>query len=215
MQLPFGSTIPLSNYSDRDREAPTMLELADTTDPDIDTTAEVAAPADGTGLGPCEDLLHDERLTAAGLLFEVAAGLEAALGRQIAGHGLALSEFEVLLRLVRSPGGQLRMSDLARQVNLSSSGLTRLADRLEARGLLERRVCPTDGRGSNALVTAEGRTVMAAVLPGHVALVERWLTSTLEPAQLQALTGALRAVRAGVRPDAEAGARTGVASDPA
>lgn len=180
-----------------------MREPSEATTLGTDVSAGAAV---GTQRVTFEALLDDERLTAAGLLFEVAAGLETALGRQIAGHGLALSEFEVLLRLARSPGGQLRMSDLARQVNLSVSGLTRLADRLEARGLLERRACPTDGRGSNALVTADGRAVMAAVLPGHVALVERWLTSALEPAQLDALTAALRAVRAGVRPDADAGA---------
>lgn len=150
--------------------------------------------------------LDDDRLTAAGLLFEVAAGLGDILGAQIAGHGLGLSEFEVLLRLSRSPAGQLRMSDLASQVNLSSSGLTRLVDRLEARGLVARQACPTDRRGSNALVTAAGRDLMLTVLPGHVALIDRWFTSALDAGDLAAFGDALRAVRGRVRPDAEAGA---------
>ncbi len=94
------------------------------------------------------DVLDDPRLTEMGLLMEVATSLTRLFGDQIAEHDLVPSEFEVLMRLARSPGGQLRMNDLARQIGLSSSGLTRLADRLEGRGLIERRPCPEDGRGS-------------------------------------------------------------------
>lgn len=150
--------------------------------------------------------LDDPRLTAVGLLMEVASGLSDRLAGQIRDHGLALSEFEVLLRLTRSPGGQLRMSDLAAQVNLSSSGLTRLVDRLADRGLLERRACPTDGRGAFAAVTETGEGLLRAVLPGHLALIEEWFTGRVDGARLAALEDGLRAVRAVVRPGAEAGA---------
>lgn len=152
------------------------------------------------------ELVDDPRLTAAGLLFEAAAGLGDHLAAQVAEHELVPSEFEVLLRLGRSPGGQLRMSDLAAQVDLSSSGLTRLVDRLEHRGLVERRACPTDGRGAFATLTAAGTSRLLAVLPGHIDLIERWYTSRLSPAGLDALSDALRTVRDAVRPDAEAGA---------
>ncbi len=155
---------------------------------------------------PVAGLVDDPRLTAAGLLFEAAAGLGDHLSAQIAEHGLAPSEFEVLLRLGRSPGGQLRMSDLAAQVDLSSSGLTRLVDRLERRRLVERRACPTDGRGAFAVATPAGAALLREVLPGHLALIEQWYTSRLSPARLDALSDALRTVRDAVRPDAEAGA---------
>lgn len=161
-------------------------------------------------LAPTSDprlaVLDDDRLTAAGLLFEVANGLTTQLAGQITEAGLALSEFEVLLRLSRSPETRLRMSDLAVQANLSSSGLTRLVDRLEARELVVRRACPSDGRGSFATLTPAGLDLLLAIIPAHVELIERWYTSTLSARQLEQLTAALRTVRAVVRPGAEAGA---------
>lgn len=152
-----------------------------------------------------DDLLDDDRLTAAGLLFEAAWGLLDRLDVQIAGQGLGRSEFEALLRLARSPEGRLRMTDLAAQTNLSASGLTRLVDRLQDRGLLTREADATDGRGLLAVVTREGRALVLRVLPEHVALIQEWYLDALTPAQLEGLIGALRAVRSRVRPDAEAG----------
>jgi MarR family 2-MHQ and catechol resistance regulon transcriptional repressor len=46
-----------------------------------------------------------------------------------------------------------------------------------------------------------------AVLPGHLELIERWLTGPLTPDQLDALLTGLRIVRDGVRPEATAGAQ--------
>src|SRR5690348_5019768 len=74
--------------------------------------------------------LDDDRLTAVGLFFETAAGLEAALGRHLDGYGLPSVWLEVLVRVARSPRGQLRMADLAAQVALSPSGLTRAVDKI-------------------------------------------------------------------------------------
>lgn len=134
---------------------------------------------------------------------EVSSSLARLLSDQIGHHELQPSEFEVLLRLSRSPGGRLRMNDLARQIVLSSSGLTRLADRLEGRGLLVRRPCPDDGRGSDAHITAPGRELILEALPDHLALVDQWFTSALPPKELDALLEGLRQVRARVHPDAD------------
>jgi MarR family transcriptional regulator, 2-MHQ and catechol-resistance regulon repressor len=167
------------------------------------TPAAATAPPDAD---PRRAALDDPRLTAAGLLFEVANGLSAQLGAQIASAGVSLSEFEVLLRLSRSDATRLRMSDLATQANLSSSGLTRLVDRLEGRELVTRQACPSDGRGSFAVLTPAGLELLLSIMPGHVELIERWYTGALSLTQLDTLTEALRAVRAVVRPGAEAGA---------
>ncbi|NLV54471.1 MAG: MarR family transcriptional regulator [Acidimicrobiales bacterium] len=148
----------------------------------------------------------DPRLTAVGLLFEVANAMERRLAPDLAAAGLAGSEFEVLIRLGRTEGASLRMADLARQAGLSASGATRLVDRLQARGLVERRACESDGRVSYAVLTDAGRGVVAEVLPVHVATIERWYTGVLAPEQLEQLNDALRAVRAEVHPDAEQGA---------
>jgi len=159
--------------------------------------------------GRPDSLLSDHRLTEIGLLFEVATALMDVLSAHISEHGLSGSELEVLLRLSRSPGGQLRMSDLARQTGLSASGLTRLVDRLVGRGLVARLACPTDRRGSFAAVTGDGRALIGDLLPGHLDLIERWFTSAMDPTLADSLSDALRAVRARVRPDADAGAAEG------
>jgi DNA-binding MarR family transcriptional regulator len=92
-------------------------------------------------------------------------------------HGLPLSSYEVLLRLSREPEGQQRMSDLAESVWLSRSGITRLIDRLERDGLVERRACASDARGSYAVITDEGRRRLDAARATHVADVrERFLS---------------------------------------
>ena len=110
--------------------------------------------------------LDDPRLTAMGLLAETYKGLSSVLAPQIREHGMNDTEFEVLLRLVRSPGHRLRMSDLADQTALSTSGITRVVDRLERDGLVCRETCVTDRRGFWAALTSTGS--LASDVPGRV-----------------------------------------------
>lgn len=94
----------------------------------------------------------------------------------VAAHGLPLNAFEVLMRLSHAPGGQVRMSELARQVVLSLSGLSRLVDRLERDGLLERRTCPSDARGFFATITPAGRLRLVEAQSDYLSNVrERFL----------------------------------------
>jgi DNA-binding MarR family transcriptional regulator len=99
------------------------------------------------------------------------------------------------------------MSDLAAQTQLTTSGITRVVDRLERDGLVERRACPTDRRGLFAHISGAGRARLDAILPGHVELIERWLTGRLTPDQLDSFLTSLRVIRDGVRPEATAGVR--------
>ncbi len=92
--------------------------------------------------------------------------LDAALERE---HGLPLTSYEVLLNLADAPDGTMRMSDLAESVLLSRSGLTRLVDRLERDGFIERRPCPSDARGANAVITRAGRRRFTAARQTHLA----------------------------------------------
>jgi DNA-binding MarR family transcriptional regulator len=148
----------------------------------------------------------DPRITAMGLLAETVAGLHGRFASQLASHALSPAEFEVLLRLGRTPGASLRMSDLAAQTQLTTSGITRVVDRLERDGLVERIACPTDRRGSFAQLTRAGIDRLDAVLPGHLELIETWLTGRYTAAQLDTLLDLLRIVRDAVRPGATAGA---------
>ena len=100
----------------------------------------------------------------------------------LAGHGLSLSAYEVLLHLAESPGGCARMSDIAASVLLSRSGLTRLVDRLERSGYVRREGVEGDARGSNAVITAAGRRAFTAARKTHLAGVrERFLESLSGP----------------------------------
>jgi len=141
-----------------------------------------------------------------GLFAEAFTGVAAKLTAQLGSLGLAGAEFEALLRLARSPNGRLRMSDLTAQTSLTSSGITRVVDRLVDRGLVGREACPTDRRSTFAVITAAGQRLIDAALPGHLELVEQWLLGPLDAQQRRALEEALRCVRDAVQPDATAGA---------
>jgi MarR family transcriptional regulator, 2-MHQ and catechol-resistance regulon repressor len=153
-----------------------------------------------------EEIFEDPRITAVGLLGEAYLGLMARLSCQIAKHDLSHIEFEILLRLARSPDSQLRMTDLSAQTSLTASGVTRVIDRLEKSGLVQRVACATDRRSLYAVITKSGRDRIAAILPEHIALIDEWFTGRLSSDELDELLHGLRIVRDAVRPGAEAGA---------
>jgi DNA-binding MarR family transcriptional regulator len=160
-----------------------------------------------------ENVFDDPRITAIGLFYEVHAGLTTRFAAQFEEHGLSPVEFEVLMRLARSPGHQLRMTDLAAQTSLSTSGVTRVVDRMERDGLLCRRACPSDRRSSYAVVTGSGLARLDETLPGHLRIIEQWFTGQLEPAALEALLDGLRRVRDAVHPGATAGSTESAPTD--
>ena len=151
------------------------------------------------------DPLTDERLTTLGLLIEAHAGLTRELERRMERDcGLPVQWFEVLLRLARTPGGQLRMTDLAAQTVLTPSGLTRVVDKLEGAGLVRRQSCASDRRGSFATLTPKGRRRIEAAVPVHLRHIEEVLGDALSPADLEALGDLMRRLRAAVNPGAAA-----------
>jgi MarR family 2-MHQ and catechol resistance regulon transcriptional repressor len=147
-------------------------------------------------------MFEDPRITAVGLLFEAHAALSARFTVQLAEHGLSQIEFEVLLRLARSPGQNLRMTDLSAQTTLSTSGVTRVVDRMERDGLVSRKSCSSDRRISYAVITESGLARLGDALPGHLDLIDQWLTGRLCPERLDALLDGLRRVRDGLLPQA-------------
>jgi DNA-binding MarR family transcriptional regulator len=151
------------------------------------------------------ELFDDPRITGLGLLAEAYAGIAARLSAQLAQHNVAPADFEVLIRLARSPGRSLRMTDLATQTTLTASGITRVVDRLEHGGLVKREACGTDRRGMFARLTERGLTKVREVMPDHLEVIDAWLFDPLTDAQQAQLLEALRAVRDRVRPDAVAG----------
>ncbi|HXD53618.1 MAG TPA: MarR family transcriptional regulator [Solirubrobacteraceae bacterium] len=102
-------------------------------------------------------------------------------------HRLPLSSYEVLHHLEEAPDGRMRMCDLAEQAQLSRSGLTRLVDRLERDGLLERCSCSHDARGSYACLTAVGRERLAEARVTHLAAVREAFFSRFSEQELTLL----------------------------
>jgi MarR family 2-MHQ and catechol resistance regulon transcriptional repressor len=140
--------------------------------------------------------IDDERITAFGLFLEAFAGVSHQVERDLADDvTMPAGWLGVLIRLGRSPGNRMRMSDLASAVALTSSGVTRLVDRIEAAGLITREACPTDRRVAWATLTAKGRKALDAALPGHLSSIQRHLVDHLTAEQYETFVGALRTLR--------------------
>ncbi|MGY1946410.1 MarR family winged helix-turn-helix transcriptional regulator [Nocardia asiatica] len=98
----------------------------------------------------------------------VSCALEKALQN---GHQIGLSEFETLDRLVDANCGDYRMSDLANDIYLSQSALSRAVARLERDGLVQRTMCAQDRRAVFVCLTEKGRQVYEQALPTHRAVL--------------------------------------------
>ena len=104
---------------------------------------------------------------------------------------LPLGSYEVLLHLNEAPGRRLRMTELADRVLLSRSGLTRLVDRMEREGLIVRESCPSDLRGTNAVLTDAGYERLRDAAPIHLRGVREHVVDLLTAEEVQVLATAL------------------------
>ncbi|MBW8487685.1 MarR family winged helix-turn-helix transcriptional regulator [Actinomadura parmotrematis] len=109
----------------------------------------------------------------------IACHLDRALGEA---HGLTMSEFETLDRLVSAGCEKRRMQELAGDMYLSQSALSRTVARLEKAGLVERGMCESDRRGVFVNITAAGRTRHAEAHRTHLAVLAGHLAGAPEPA---------------------------------
>jgi MarR family 2-MHQ and catechol resistance regulon transcriptional repressor len=147
------------------------------------------------------DLLQHPLLTTGGLFAEAYAGMVIVVERRLeAESGLSMQWFEVLIRLARSPGQRLRMTDLAAQTALTPSGLTRAVDRLVEAGLVDREACPSDRRSTYAVLTDDGERRVRKALPVHVAHLEEVFDAEFSPEEIDTLTALLRRLRDATNP---------------
>lgn len=152
---------------------------------------------------PMDDVKAIPLLTTIGLLMEAHAGLVSTFEKRLASQGAVTGQsFEILLRLLRSEGRRLRMSDLAAQTTLTASGLTRAVDRLERAGLVARKACPEDRRVSYATLTKAGEASICAALPLHMEHIVEVLEGAFSAAELAELDRLLLRLRDTVNPAA-------------
>ena len=102
-------------------------------------------------------------------------------------QGLPLTWYDILVHLDEAPEGRLRMQTLADSILLSRSGLTRLFDRMEQRGLVRRESCPEDRRGTYAVMTPKGRSAFSRAQPGHLRGIDEHFLRHLDQDELELL----------------------------
>ncbi|GIH74306.1 MarR family winged helix-turn-helix transcriptional regulator [Planobispora longispora] len=148
----------------------------------------------------------DEREMAAWTAYLTASHLlERRVEEQLkADAGLTHAQYEILARLSAAPDRRLRMTELARTVVVSKSGLTYQIGQLEKRGLVERATCPSDDRGVLAVLTEQGMRCLERTAPGHVTVVRELLIDLLSPDELEIMARVMRKVEAATRPSARA-----------
>lgn len=123
-------------------------------------------------------------------------GAHATLTRELSArlveeHGLTMSEYEVLFLLSREPEHSMRRVDLSREVRLSPSGITRMLDRLETTGLVEKGHCEQDARVTYAVLTDAGMKKLRACAPAHYEAIERLIGERLSDEEVESLSALL------------------------
>ncbi|HSL34441.1 MAG TPA: MarR family winged helix-turn-helix transcriptional regulator [Candidatus Limnocylindrales bacterium] len=125
-------------------------------------------------------------------------------------HDVSLAEYDALLVLAGAPNRRLRMHQLADQVLLSRSGVTRLIDRLVADGSVERENCSTDARGAEAVLTPAGLNRLREASGTHLRGIAEHFLDVVSDDQLEALGGVMSTILAGLdRPGTLENGRSG------
>ena len=146
--------------------------------------------ADAPGIGAWRSFLHAHARVTRKLDEELQSA-----------HGLSLAEYDALLQIAQAPARRVRMNVLADRVILSRSGITRLVDRLEAQGCVERIACQTDARGQEAVLTAVGLERLRTAARTHLDGVRRYFLDRLDGEDLAALEASLGRVASQLDPD--------------
>jgi DNA-binding MarR family transcriptional regulator len=133
-------------------------------------------------------IIDDRRITLFGRLVEAYASLRHGLDDEMQQEvGLPLLWYGVLLHVGRSPEGVRPMSELTEATAFTSGGVTRLVDRMEAAGYVERRPCPTDRRVQYVGLTDKGREMLERASEIHVRGIEERMLGKLAPGEAEEL----------------------------
>jgi DNA-binding MarR family transcriptional regulator len=109
----------------------------------------------------------------------------------VADHGLTINDFECMLLLARAEERRMRRIDLAEQLILTASGVTRLLDGLEKEGWVDRAACATDRRVTYAVLTDEGYSKLQKASKTHVADLRAFFEARFSNEELEQLAGLL------------------------
>lgn len=135
---------------------------------------------DGAEISTAREAADDDLILGFGRLQGAAHRLEYVLGRAIEEEfGISHLVFEALLILGRAGDPGLSMTAIGREQVLTSGGTTRLVDRMEAAGLVERTGDPGDRRSRLVRLTALGERTVVRAARVHRANIERHFVQPL------------------------------------
>src|SRR5690242_13696130 len=134
-------------------------------------------------------VLTDAAVEAFVNLLRIHAGTSRELSADLlAEHGLTINDYEALLLLSRAENQSLRRIDLASQLLLTASGVTRMLDGLEREGYVEKGSCASDARVTYAVLTEKGREKLESAQCSHVAAINALFEARFAPEELSTLT---------------------------
>ncbi|MEW1773486.1 MarR family transcriptional regulator [Streptomyces sp. NPDC086777] len=148
-------------------------------------------PAPRDGLKPLT--VEEEAVVRAlpSILYALPRAIDAQMQRE---QQLSNTEYLTLMYLSEAPRRQLRMHELAKTIEMSLSGTTRIVQRLEGEGFIERLRCEKDGRSWYASLTDAGLTRLEEAYPTNLDAIRRHFLDHLQELDLKKLAAALRNV---------------------
>jgi DNA-binding MarR family transcriptional regulator len=127
--------------------------------------------------------------------------LDRALENQLqADAGISGPDYEILLAIFTSPQKQLRSRDLAEVIGWEKSRISHQVTRMESRGLLERRECEDDLRGTWVGITPDGRRAALGAMRNHNETIRSLFFDVLGPDELAVLARASEKVLQAIDP---------------
>lgn len=134
-------------------------------------------------------------------LFRAQVAVMRRLRRDTSFSNLAIGEYDVLFNLSRCPTGWTRLNELNSHLLISQPSLSRMAERLESKGLIQRKQAPDDQRGVLLALTDEGRRLQREIGAAHVRTIHGLLGPLLDEAEMEQLLALTAKIRAGLEND--------------
>ena len=131
-------------------------------------------------------------------LFRAQVTIMRALAAEFPSEVISLNEYDVLFNITRAPQRRLRLKELNRSVLITQPSVSRLVDRLAARGLVSKTHDPDDGRGTIVAITEEGFALFRGVAFTHIDAITRHVGHALSDDELRDLTELCDRLRLGV-----------------
>ena len=110
------------------------------------------------------------------------------LGAEFPSADISFNEYDVCFNLSKQPGRRIRMRDLTGHLLLTQPSISRLVERLAARGIVEKQPDPTDARGVIVALTAHGFDLYRSVAGQHATTIAEQVGAGLTDDELRTLT---------------------------